>query len=165
MQCLSNMSKQAMKELDWAELLPNYPYLLMTMPTSLKTPYYCYLAVYSEYGDEITNQKGDEELFQYIPPSMRLKTMQLYYYFENEQFPWYDEDGYEDLPYVRPYNERKDTILTNDRCIVCGERTEATLGEDKKNLEYLHCCDYCLKNVIHPSPLNGCYHIGRKGKS
>ena len=140
------MSKETMKSLDWNQLLLDNPELLKIMPTELKTPWLCHIAL----------QKSDKSLGTYrekhVPEHLRDAVSRLYNW-EEEQF--LDEDDEYDnndyvwkIPYERPFNETGEIDVCK-ACIVCGGTPDGTISKNYFAINGLDCCDTCYEEHIN----------------
>lgn len=149
------MSYNTVTNLPWKYILDNFPCLLSVVPTKLKTPFLCALAV-----------SWDNDFWVHVPPHLIEDTLALMPYMVDNSFgKWYVHDDRhliktwtrEDIKdsngkrvkYEHPYNEPKTEYKQNSGCTFCCAETEDFYEkEEYETLIGKKICEDCYSEYI-----------------
>jgi len=140
------MSKETIKAFDWKQYLEDDAELIAIIPTELKTPWLCHVAL--RQTDACLSLEFGEK---HVPEHMRDAVNRLY--------NWEEEDDMSDdeeylfnqyswkTPYQKPFNETG-AIDVSSACIVCGGTPDGTISKNYFAINGLDCCDNCFEEHI-----------------
>ena len=143
------MSKQTMTSLDWNKLLLDNPELLKIMPTELKTPWLCHIAL-QRSDNHLRPEDGDKHVPEHLRDAVsRLSNWEDETYLEEDDEYRNDNEYSWKTPYERPFNETGEIDVSKEAsCIVCGGTPDGTISKNYFAINGLHCCDNCYEEHI-----------------
>ena len=139
------MSKQTMKSFAWRHFLHSDGELLKIMPTELKTPWLCHIALKTSY--KPLGTEGEK----YVPEHLRDAVDRISNWQDadilDEDEEYSNNEYYWNSPYERPFNEAGEIDVSN-ACIVCGGKPDGTISTNYFAINGLDCCDTCYEEHI-----------------